>query len=212
MRNTTLIYLSFLIIIVLFGASIYIFFSLGLNEWDKVQESRKELAEREMVLDYLNELIAKFREQLSYSNDINQQISLIDATLPSSMKMSEIVAIVEALAQEANIEISQMSFTILSQNQDIETSQTESLMTSNNLPQIITVELDVKANYADFKNFISNIEQEQRLIDLQSIDMNSQTRDMNSQTQEDSEESPPNFNLSLSLNTYYINKPQFTLP
>jgi len=85
-------------------------------------------------------------------------------------------------------------------------------MTSNNLPQIITVELDVKANYADFKNFISNIEQEQRLIDLQSIDMNSQTRDMNSQTQEDSEESPPNFNLSLSLNTYYINKPQFTLP
>ena len=205
MRNTTLIYLSFLIIIVLFGASIYIFFSLGLNEWDKVQESRKELAEREMVLDYLNELIAKFREQLSYSNDINQQISLIDATLPSSMKMSEIVAIVEALAQEANIEISQMSFTILSQNQDIETSQTESLMTSNNLPQIITVELDVKANYADFKNFISNIEQEQRLIDLQSIDMNSQT-------QEDSEESSPNFNLSLSLNTYYINKPQFTLP
>ncbi len=205
MRNTTLIYLSFLIIIVLFGASIYIFFSLGLNEWDKVQESRKELAEREMVLDYLNELIAKFREQLSYSNDINQQISLIDATLPSSMKMSEIVAIVEALAQEANIEISQMSFTILSQNQDIETSQTESLMTSNNLPQIITVELDVKANYADFKNFISNIEQEQRLIDLQAIDMNSQT-------QEDSEESSPNFNLSLSLNTYYINKPQFTLP
>ncbi len=205
MRNTTLIYLSFLIIIVLFGASIYIFFSLGLNEWDKVQESRKELAEREMVLDYLNELIAKFREQLSYSNDINQQISLIDATLPSSMKMSEIVAIVEALAQEANIEISQMSFTILSQNQDIETSQTESLMTSNNLPQIITVELDVKANYADLKNFISNIEQEQRLIDLQAIDMNSQT-------QEGSEESSPNFNLSLSLNTYYINKPQFTLP
>ena len=205
MRNTTLIYLSFLIIIVLFGASIYIFFSLGLNEWDKVQESRKELAEREMVLDYLNELIAKFREQLSYSNDINQQISLIDATLPSSMKMSEIVAIVEALAQEANVEISQMSFTTLSQNQDIETSQTESLMTSNNLPQIITVELDVKANYADFKNFISNIEQEQRLIDLQAIDMNSQT-------QEDSEESSPNFNLSLSLNTYYINKPQFTLP
>ena len=205
MRNTTLIYLSFLIIIVLFGASIYIFFSLGLNEWDKVQESRKELAEREMVLDYLNELIAKFREQLSYSNDINQQISLIEATLPSSMKMSEIVAIVEALAQEANIEISQMSFTILSQNQDIETSQTESLMTSNNLPQIITVELDVKANYADFKNFISNIEQEQRLIDLQAIDMNSQT-------QEGSEESSPNFNLSLSLNTYYINKPQFTLP
>ena len=205
MRNTTLIYLSFLIIIVLFGASIYIFFSLGLNEWDKVQESRKELAEREMVLDYLNELIAKFREQLSYSNDINQQISLIDATLPSSMKMSEIVAIVEALAQEANIEISQMSFTILSQNQDIETSQTESLMTSNNLPQIITVELDVKANYADLKNFISNIEQEQRLIDLQAIDMNSQA-------QEDSQESSPNFNLSLSLNTYYINKPQFTLP
>ena len=205
MRNTTLIYLSFLIIIVLFGASIYIFFSLGLNEWDKVQESRTELAEREMVLDYLNELITKFREQLSYSNDINQQISLIEATLPSSMKMSEIVAIVEALAQEANIEISQMSFTILSQNQDIETSQTESLMTSNNLPQIITVELDVKANYADLKNFISNIEQEQRLIDLQAIDMNSQT-------QEGSEESSPNFNLSLSLNTYYINKPQFTLP
>ena len=205
MRNTTLIYLSFLIIIVLFGASIYIFFSLGLNEWDKVQESSKELAEREMVLDYLNELIAKFREQLSYSNDINQQISLIDATLPSSMKMSEIVAIVEALAQEANIEISQMSFTILSQNQDIETSQTESLMTSNNLPQIITVELDVKANYADFKNFISNIEQEQRLIDLQAIDMNSQA-------QEGSQESSQSFNLRLSLNTYYINKPQFTLP
>jgi len=39
-----------------------------------------------MVLDHLNELITKFREQLSYSNDINQQISLIEATLPSSMK------------------------------------------------------------------------------------------------------------------------------
>lgn len=205
MRNTTLIYLSFLIIIVLFGASIYIFFSLGLNEWDKVQESRTELAEREMVLDYLNELITKFREQLSYSNDINQQISLIDATLPSSMKMSEIVAIVEALAQEANVEISQMSFTTLSQNQTLETSQTESLMTSNNLPQIITVELNAKANYSDFKNFISNIEKEQRLIDLQAIDMNSQA-------QEDSQESSQSFNLRLSLNTYYINKPQFTLP
>ncbi len=205
MRNTTLIYLSFLIIIVLFGASIYIFFSLGLNEWDKVQESRTELAEREMVLDYLNELITKFREQLSYSNDINQQISLIEATLPSSMKMSEIVAIVEALAQEANVEISQMSFTTLSQNQTLETSQPEGLMTSNNLPQIITVELNAKASYSDFKNFISNIEQEQRLIDLQAIDMNSQA-------QEDSQESSQSFNLTLSLNTYYINKPQFTLP
>ena len=205
MRNTTLIYLSFLIIIVLFGASIYIFFSLGLNEWDKVQESRTELAEREMVLDYLNELITKFREQLSYSNDINQQISLIEATLPSSMKMSEIVAIVEALAQEANVEISQMSFTTLSQNQTLETSQPEGLMTSNNLPQIITVELNAKASYSDFKNFISNIEQEQRLIDLQAIDMNSQA-------QEDSQESSQSFNLRLSLNTYYINKPQFTLP
>jgi len=205
MRNTTLIYLSFLIIIVLFGASIYIFFSLGLNEWNKVQESRTELAEREMVLDYLNELITKFREQLSYSNDIDQQISLIEATLPSSMKMSEIVAIVEALAQEANVEISQMSFTTLSQNQTLETSQPEGLMTSNNLPQIITVELNAKANYSDFKNFISNIEKEQRLIDLQAIDMNSQA-------QEDSQESSQNFNLRLSLNTYYINKPQFTLP
>jgi len=205
MRNTTLIYLSFLIIIVLFGASIYIFFSLGLNEWDKVQESRTELAEREMVLDYLNELITKFREQLSYSNDINQQISLIEATLPSSMKMSEIVAIVEALAQEANVEISQMSFTTLSQNQTLETSQPEGLMTSNNLPQIITVELNAKASYSDFKNFISNIEQEQRLIDLQAIDMNSQA-------QEGSQESSQSFNLRLSLNTYYINKPQFTLP
>lgn len=205
MRNTTLIYLSFLIIIVLFGASIYIFFSLGLNEWDKVQESRTELAEREMVLDHLNELITKFREQLSYSNDINQQISLIEATLPSSMKMSEIVAIVEALAQEANVEISQMSFTTLSQNQTLETSQPEGLMISNNLPQIITVELNAKASYSDFKNFISNIEQEQRLIDLQAIDMNSQA-------QEDSQESSQSFNLRLSLNTYYINKPQFTLP
>jgi len=205
MRNTTLIYLSFLIIIVLFGASIYIFFSLGLNEWDKVQESRTELAEREMVLDYLNELITKFREQLSYSNDINQQISLIEATLPSSMKMSEIVAIVEALAQEANVEISQMSFTTLSQNQTLETSQPNGLMISNNLPQIITVELNAKASYSDFKNFISNIEQEQRLIDLQAIDMNSQA-------QEDSQESSQSFNLTLSLNTYYINKPQFTLP
>ena len=205
MRNTTLIYLSFLIIIVLFGASIYIFFSLGLNEWDKVQESRTKLAEREMVLDYLNELITKFREQLSYSNDINQQISLIEATLPSSMKMSEIVAIVEALAQEANVEISQMSFTTLSQNQTLETSQPEGLMTSNNLPQIITVELNAKASYSDFKNFISNIEQEQRLIDLQAIDMNSQA-------QEGSQESSQSFNLRLSLNTYYINKPQFTLP
>lgn len=205
MRNTTLIYLSFLIIIVLFGASVYIFFSLGLNEWDKVQESRTELAEREMVLDYLNELITKFREQLSYSNDINQQISLIEATLPSSMKMSEIVAIVEALAQEANVEISQMSFTTLSQNQTLETSQPEGLMISNNLPQIITVELNAKASYSDFKNFISNIEQEQRLIDLQAIDMNSQA-------QEGSQESSQSFNLRLSLNTYYINKPQFTLP
>jgi len=119
----------------------------------RFEESRTELAEREMVLDYLNELITKFREQLSYSNDINQQISLIEATLPSSMKMSEIVAIVEALAQEANVEISQMSFTTLSQNQTLETSQPEGLMTSNNLPQIITVELNAKASYSDFKNF-----------------------------------------------------------
>jgi len=158
-----------------------------------------------MVLDHLNELITKFREQLSYSNDINQQISLIEATLPSSMKMSEIVAIVEALAQEANVEISQMSFTTLSQNQTLETSQPEGLMISNNLPQIITVELNAKASYSDFKNFISNIEQEQRLIDLQAIDMNSQA-------QEGSQESSQSFNLRLSLNTYYINKPQFTLP
>jgi len=55
------------------------------------------------------------------------------------------------------------------------------------------------------KIFISNIEQEQRLIDLQAIDMNSQA-------QEDSQESSQSFNLRLSLNTYYINKPQFTLP
>ena len=208
MRNTTLIYLSFLIIIVLFGASIYIFFSLGLNEWDKVQESRTELAEREMVLDHLNELITKFREQLSYSNDINQQISLIDATLPSSMKMSEIVAIVEALAQESNVEIIQMSFTTLSQNQTPETSQPESFMASNNLPQIITIELNIKATYSDFKNFISNVEQEQRLTDLQSISMNPITQE----EFRESSQGFQDFNINLSLNTYYINKPQFTLP
>lgn len=209
MRSSLQVFFSFLFGILIIFAGIYVSFSLDLSQWKKVGEVRLQLAERQAVVRRLNQLIQKFREQLAMFENLDKQIGLIGKALPTSLKIPELLVSLETIAQQNGVELQHISFTVLEEG-TVETGGGQHEFSAvgerqKGQPYPILIVIDGNGNYLGTKKFLQGIENELRLIELKSLELFPLNK--TGKTEE-----AGTFSFKLDLETYAIEKPQFTLP
>ncbi len=202
MKNSAQIILFFFISAVIGIAALYVFFSLDIAQWNTVQAARLQVAERQAVRDQIANLLSQFRERVAQFENLDQQITLIDSALPSSMNIPELLATLETIATKNQVSLDQVTFTAVTQSQQPTFAGMPRQSAQQAKPLEIAVSMTVSGGYSAIKDFIVMIESEVRLIDTTALTM----------TPASDSSKPVQFSLHIEATTYYISQPTFTLP
>lgn len=202
MKNSAQIILFFFISAVIGIAALYVFFSLDIAQWNMVQAARLQVAERQAVRDQIANLLSQFRERVAQFENLDQQITLIDHALPSSMNIPELLTTIETIATKNHVSLDQITFTAVSQLQQPAFTGTSRPAAQQTKPFEIVVSMTVSGGYSAIKDFITMLESEVRLIDTTALTM----------TPASDSSKPAQFSLHIDATTYYTSQPTFTLP
>jgi len=214
MKNSFQVFTSFFFSLLIIFAGVFILFNLVMGEWKKLGEARIQLAERQATIQKLNELILKFREQVVLFDDLNQQVESVNNALPSSLKIPEILVSLESIANQNDILIKHVAFTVIEPstvskaNESGFTNFSATQLRKESEPYPVSVSLDVSGNYLGAKSFLQGIEEELRLMDVKTFEFVPSGGDAG----QNQGNPAGSFNMKLTLDAYSIKKPQFTLP
>lgn len=216
MRNSIQIFSSFFFSFLIIIAGAYILFGPALNEWKNLGETRVQLADRQVTIQRLKEMIQKFKEQMALFDNLSQPVGLINDALPSTLKIPELLVSLESIAGQSNVSIKRVSFTVIEPT-TVQSSGGESGLTNFSATQLkkdsepypISIVLDASGNYLSFKSFLQGIEEELRLMDVKTFEF---LPVRGADVGKKQEEAVISFNAKLTIDTYSIKKPQFTLP
>ncbi len=205
MNSSARVLSMFLFSALIFVAALYVLFGLDMPQWQNVQTSRYQVAERQAVRDHLMDLINQFRQEVAQFTNLDAQITLISNTLPDSMNIPELLATIETMTGNNHVSLDQITFTSVSANQ----TPTIAPATAPGAPiapaktMTVTVSISGSGDYSSVKDFLNSLETEQRLIDVSTFSL-SPLPTTGSKT--------PSFAFRLDAKAYYITPPQFTLP
>jgi hypothetical protein len=214
MRNSSQLLVSFAVSTVALLFGVYLLFGVNLAKWQTVKETRIRLAERQMVMDQLTDLINKFRERVVSFDNLNNQITLVDTALPSSLSVPELLVSIEAIAFEGQANLDSITFTSVQTSQASQAAKDPKKVKTVE-PLSMQINISGSGNYKAVKDFVIGLEQELRLVDIRGISFRSAAvllgggSGKNTPTAEDF---GAVFNFQISADTYYIEKPSFTLP
>ena len=217
MKNGLQILTSFLISLAIMGAGAYLFFGLDLASWQRVKELRVELAERQTVMNQLTDLVSKFRERVASFENLNDQIELIDTSLPASLGIPELLAAISGAAGSGGeITLEGITFSTIESRFNAQSGPVVSRGLGNQTDiesKKVRLSISANGNYLAAKAFIKALEEEQRLIDISDLNFRpSGVRESRQETATSTTGLGGAFTFQVDANVYYIEKPTFTLP
>lgn len=206
MNSSARVLSTFLFSALIFIAALYVLFGLDMPQWQNVQASRFQVAERQAVRDHLMSLVNQFRQEVAQFSNLDTQITLISNTLPASMNIPELLATVETMTGNNHVSLDQITFTSVNANQTVPTTAPATAPGAPIAPSktmTVTVSISGSGDYSSVKDFLNSLETEQRLIDVSTFALSPLPVTGNK---------TPTFSFRLDAKAYYITPPQFTLP
>ncbi|MBI2633947.1 MAG: type 4a pilus biogenesis protein PilO [Parcubacteria group bacterium] len=149
--------------IALIGAAAFVFFNVAFPTWQRVGNLRSEVGEKEAVRDQLSGLVAKAQELLSRFDNLNQEAQPISRALPSDPRLPEVLAIINTLALQNKLSLTQVNF------EEVLSRLGAANRESRPRPAPLKVLVTLSGQYTDLKNWLKAVENELRLMDVEEI-------------------------------------------
>ena len=134
-----------------------------------LKAEEQKLQSNKFVFDDLKNLIAELEEK-------RESLSAVDKSIPASPEIPELLANLDFLANQSGLTFTSLQ---LSQAESIETAAEgleveqfgRQVMLQNNTEGLGIMQIDLKmiGGYSGLKNFLLNLEQNQRLMDIQEM-------------------------------------------
>jgi Tfp pilus assembly protein PilO len=183
-------------ILSMFASFVGLFYALAavLNSvmpgWGRLSALRAEIAEKEAARDRLQELVSQARNYLSQQGELERRAQPIDAALPTSPKIPELIAILSTLASKNGSVLSQVRFETSEYNAKVGAQQDGPAVSK------VSVHANVVGTYPNIKAWLRDVEAELRLLDADMLNIQSTVGE-----QAATAETP--MNVEIALTTYW---------
>ena len=147
----------------LIAVGLFLFWSLDMNGWKRVGALRAAVAERSQLRDDRQAALAKVGTlyddyQQKVSGDIERKFG---AVIPVKKDIPELISSVQTIAGNAGMNISELQIN----EQKQETAQTL---------KTLGITLRMEGDYAGFRSFLSNLENNVRLLTVDTLSIGTQ--------------------------------------
>lgn len=160
-------------ILAIFASLIGFFYALTvfLNSiapgWTRLLELRSKIAEREMARNQLERLVSRARNYLDMEGELELMAQPIDAALPTTPELPELMVILSTITSRNNAVISQVRFEMTPF-----TPQDRARDTGPSVSQV-NIRANVTGTYPNVKAWLRDIESELRVMRVETIDIRS---------------------------------------
>lgn len=156
----------------------------------KIDSEKEKLSEKQLLLAKIEKLEKKYEEA-------EESLKKVNYILPSSQEIPNLIVQLEALALEGGLVLESIQF---SEVKEVTQARAEAVRTATKETQsvdykILSIELSLKGTYSAFKNFLKLVEENIRLMDINSISLSPESLE--------EEMEAPIFDLNIKINTYY---------
>ncbi len=185
----------FITLILLFGVVVIGIFYLG-PAWSNYQTLRQDAESLRAISSEFDELIKNRDALIDAINSISKSdLDRIDRSLPRGPQTAEFLVILDKIAAENRIALKNIDLTPPSAPQAISPGQPRPATSPQTLKssgsfQELPISLATVGSYEAFKNFLTSLEKNIRIIDLQNVSFGAP--DQNN-----------NINFSVKAKTYY---------
>jgi len=153
MRETTKQNLAIISITILIVASVFIFINFIKPAVSQREELIIKIKETEEKIKILEEYKAKFNQLVQSYQNSGDQIEMINQALPNEAQTAQVLSNLDAISKKTGISLSGLNFTTQVQDNY----------------NILSVTTDFTTSYDNFKLWLSELEKELRLTDLNKI-------------------------------------------
>ena len=135
--------------------------------WGRLSELRLEISEKEAARDQLQELVSKAKTYLSQQGELERRAQPVDAALPTSPELPELIAILSTLASNNDSFLSQVRFETAEYKAQPGTRQVGPAVSK------VFVRANIVGTYPNIKAWLRDIETELRLLDVDTLNIQS---------------------------------------
>lgn len=160
-------------ILSIFGslASIFAAFIILSNNvlpaWNQVTSLRIGINERVAARDRLQGLVDQARDYIGREDELNRRVQPIDAALPTSPQIPELIATLDALATRSDVVLSRLSF-----QQEPPAAATEQGENARERGvSRVSISTGVVGTYSDLRVWLRSVERELRLLDVEALSL-----------------------------------------
>lgn len=174
---------------------------LNIPTVEGVLATRKEIQSQQGQLNQTTDFIRIVEKLMEKYNDNQKVLQKLDSILPNNQDIPNLLVQIEALANDGGVVLKDVVITASSE--DKTTSKAQEIRTGDvsqeKIPtdyKSININLKLTTSYESFKNFLKTIENNLRLVDIDSISFSSQAKD-------NTKEGGNTFDFDIMLKTYY---------
>jgi Tfp pilus assembly protein PilO len=150
MTETTKQNLSILLITILIAASVYIFIHFIKPAMAERQDLLTKINEAQAKIQMLNDYKAKFQILAQSYQNLGDKINMINQALPDEAQTAQVLATLDAISKKTGISLNDLNFN---------TSAGDNYST-------LEIKTGFNTTYSSFKDWLTQIENELRLMDL----------------------------------------------
>lgn len=134
--------------------------------WGRLSTLRQEISEKESARDQLQQLVSQARAYLSQQGELERRAQPVDAALPTTPELPELIAILSTLASKNNSFLSQVRF---------ETAEYKPQAGRQTGPAVskVFVRANIVGTYPNIKAWLRDVEAELRLLDVDTLNIQS---------------------------------------
>ncbi|MGC8651128.1 MAG: type 4a pilus biogenesis protein PilO [Minisyncoccia bacterium] len=189
MTETTKQNMSILAITILIAASVYIFINFIKPEIQTRKELVAQILEEQDKIKILNDYQNKFNILTQNYQNLGNKIDMINQAIPTDSQTAQVLATLDAISKKTNLSLTSLNFS----------TQTG----SNNSYDTLDIKTDFSTDYNTFKNWLSEIEKELRLFDINHITIKSVIIPITTPARRTARTNQSVLQFSLDLLTYY---------
>lgn len=195
MRNSSKRAFSILIASILFIASLVTYSSFISPAYEDIQQKRGEVASAQKKLDDYKKLMEKVNQALSQYQSEEQARQAISLAFPTNPEIPKAAYQIIGSAEEGKVSVN-----MISGKESLIVPSKSDLIKGRG---VVSFDAQVTGSYQTFKNFVLALEQNIRILDIESISMNRIKPDASAKGVSSIQDS---FRYSVRINTYFQSK------
>ncbi len=189
MKYTTKRNISLIIVVVLVGIALGVFFGMDWPAFKKIGELNGKISQEKAQYEEQYEAVQIAKSIINQYKSLTGVSQTISLSIPREAEIQNVLAQINKIAIQSGLATQSVNF----ENITVAQSKKETLVKNN---QITRVDVSLLGSYESFKTWLSAIESNIRLMDAQSISFSGIASSGTSKNQ-------GIFNFKVSLNVYY---------